>query len=181
MHTLMTTARHALGMLLLATSTACLAGNPAPPAQGPAPLFDPTVFFAGRTHGEGELHVRAGGSRALRVEGLGRTDADGAFQLDQTVTYADGAVETRTWHMRRVDAGHYAATLSDAKGEVQADASGNLFHLRYLIRQPAVYMEQWLYLAPDGQSVANQAQVTVLGVPWARLAETITRGTTRKE
>jgi len=168
-------------LLLLAVATGCLAGNPAPPAQTPAPLFDPTVFFAGPTHGEGALHVRAGSSRTLRVEGIGRTDADGAFQLDQTVTFADGAVETRTWRMRRVDAGHYAATLSDAKGEVQAETSGNRFHLRYLMRQPAVYMEQWLYLAPDGQSVANQAQVTVLGIPWARLAETITRGPIIKE
>jgi len=168
-------------ILLVAAATGCLAGNPTPPAQASAPLFDPTVFFAGATHGEGALHVRAASSRTLRVEGIGRTGADGVFQLDQNVTFADGAVETRTWRMRRVDAGHYAATLSDAKGEVLAETRGSLFHLRYLIRQPAVYMEQWLYLAPDGQSVANQAQVTVLGIPWARLAETITRGPIIKE
>ena len=59
--------------------------------------------------------------------------------------------------------------------EVRAESSGSLFHLRYLLRQPAVYMEQWLYLQPDGRSVANFAQVTVLGVPWVRLSETITR------
>ena len=172
--------RAALTVLLLA-ATSCLARNPAPPAQAPAPLFDPTVFFAGRTHGEGTLHVRVGSTRALQVEGIGRSAADGSFTLDQTVTYADGVVETRSWRMRRLDAGHYAATLSDARGAVQAEVRGNVFHLRYLIRQPAVYMEQWLYLAADGQSVANQAQVTVLGVPWARLAETITRRPTAGE
>lgn len=177
----MSTARYALALLLLVAVTACLADGPARPARVPAPLFDPTVFFAGRTRGEGNLNLRIGPTRALRVDGVGRTGADGTFELDQTVTYADGNVETRTWHMRRVDAGHYAATLSDAKGEVVAETSGNLFHLRYLMRQPAVYMEQWLYLAPDGQSVANQAQVTILGVPWARLAERITRVTDLKE
>lgn len=173
----MSTARHAVALLLLVAVTACLDDGPARRAPVRAPLFDPTIFFAGPTRGEGALHLRIGSTRALRVDGVGRTGTDGTFTLDQTVTYADGKVETRTWHMRRVDAGHYAATLSDAKGEVVAETSGNLFHLRYLIRQPAVYMEQWLYLAADGQSVANEAQVTILGIPWARLAERITRVT----
>lgn len=84
--------RHTVSVLLLAAVTGCLAGNPSPPALAPAPLFDPTLFFSGRTHGEGVLHVRAGSTRMLRVDGTGRTGADGAFQLDQTVTYADGAV-----------------------------------------------------------------------------------------
>ena len=181
MTTLALRAHRAVGAVLILASTSCLARNPAPPARVSAPLFDPTVFFAGRTHGEGILHVRAGSTRALQVEGVGRFTADGTFALDQTVTFASGVVETRTWRMRRLNAGHYAATLSDAKGEVQAEVRGNAFHLRYLIRQPAVYMEQWLYLAADGQSAANQAQVTVLGVPWARLAETITRRSTAGE
>lgn len=161
--------------------TACLPGFPAAPAPAPAPAesataqFDPTVFFAGRTHGEGTLHVRVGSDRTLTVEGTGHQGPDGAFVLDQRVTYDDGAVETRTWTLRRVDATHYTALLSDAKGEVTAEATGSTFHLRYLLRQPAVYMEQWLYLQPGGRSVLNRAQVTVLGVPWARLAETITR------
>ena len=162
-------------LALLALASGCLAGFPTTPTPQPQPGFDPTVFFAGHTHGEGTLDVRVGSDRTLSVEGIGRTDADGSFRLDQTITYGDGAVETREWHLRRVDAQHYTATLSDAKGDVSAETSGNLFHLRYLLRQPAVYMEQWLYLRPDGRSVDNQAQVTVLGVPWARLAETITR------
>ena len=177
----MGTVPFALGTLLLAGAASCFADYRTHPVQAPAPLFDPTTFFAGRTQGEGTLHLRTGSTRRLHVDGKGRTGPDGIFQLDQTVTYANGVVETRTWRMRRVDAGHYSATLSDAKGGVQAEAQGNLFHLRYLIRQPAIYMEQWLYLAPDGQSVANQAQVTVLGIPWVRLAETITRGTSLKE
>lgn len=156
----------------------CLASLPprAPPAA--QPLFDPTQFFAGHTHGEGRLDIRVGADRTLRVEGTGRTDADGRFRLDQTITFGDGTIETRVWFLRRVDATHFTATLSDAKGEVRAETNGARFHLRYLLRHPAVYMEQWLTLNTDGRTVDNQAQVTVLGVPWARLSETITRSDT---
>ena len=160
---------------LLCTTSGCLAGFPARPSTVPQPQFDPTEFFAGHTHGEGTLDMRVGTDRTLTVEGTGRREADGSFRLDQTVTYGDGGVETRSWLLRRSDATHYTATLSDASGPVDAEVEGNRFHLRYKIRNPAVYMEQWLWLRPDGRTVDNQAQVTVLGVPWARLAETITR------
>ena len=161
--------------LLLAVAGGCLGAFPPRPRVAAEPALDPTRFFAGHTHGEGTLDVRVGADRALRVEGMGRAEADGSFRLDQTITFGDGAVETRVWRLRRVDARHFTATLSDAKGEVRAESDGSRFHLRYLLRQPAVYMEQWLDLEPDGRTVANQAQVTVLGVPWARLSETITR------
>lgn len=139
------------------------------------PELSPEAFFAGRTEGEGTLTMRFRAPRPLRVEGIGQTEGDGTFRLDQQVTFADGAVERRTWRLRRTGRGEYRATLSDARGEVAAQASGNTFHLRYLLRRPAVYMEQWLYLQPDGRTVLNRATVTVLGIPWARLAETITR------
>jgi hypothetical protein len=58
---------------------------------------------------------------------------------------------------------------------VAAKVTGNRFHLRYLVRQPAVYMEQYLYLQPDGRTVLNLATIRVIGVPWARLTEEITR------
>ena len=164
-----------LAAVLLGALAGCLADFPSQPARATEPTFDPTAFFSGRTHGEGKLDVRMGADRALRVEGNGRPGADGSLDLDQTITFGDGTVETRTWRMRRVSAGRFSATLSDAQGEVSAESSGNLFHLRYLLRQPAIYMEQWLYLQPDGRSAENLAQVTVLGVPWARLTETITR------
>jgi hypothetical protein len=167
--------RGALAAALLCSAGGCLAGFPSRPEVMPQPAFDPIAFFTGRTHGEGTLDVRVGSDRTLTVEGTGRQQTDGSFRLDQTVTYADGAVETRTWQLRRTDATHFTATLSDASGPVEAEVEGNRFHLRYKIRNPAVYMEQWLYARPDGRTVDNLAQVTVLGVPWARLAETITR------
>lgn len=153
----------------------CLASLPPRAAPAAQPIFDPTQFFAGHTRGDGTLDFRFGASRTVRVAGIGRTQADGRFRLDQTITYGDSSVESRVWFLHRVDATHFTAALSDAKGEVQAETDGTRFHLRYLLRHPAVYMEQWLTLSADGRTVENQAQVTVLGVPWARLAETITR------
>ena len=103
------------------------------------------------------------------------SEPDGSFRVDQTIKYADGPVEARTWTVRRTDGNTYRGTISGAAGEVTAQTRGNVFHLRYLVRNPAVYMEQQLYLQPDGRSVINFATITVAGVPWARLAEQIVR------
>ncbi len=157
------------------TLPGCLPPSAARPAVSERPDFDPVAFFTGRTRGEGSFNIRFAARRALTVEGRGYQTADGGFTLDQTITYADGAVDSRKWVLHRRSATAYTATLSDADGEVNADVTGNLFHLRYRVRQPRVYMEQWLYLQPDGRSVVNFAQLTVLGIPWGRLSETITQ------
>lgn len=162
--------------LLLFVSSACLPGSPDHPGPAMQPELWPERFFAGTTRGEGTLAQRFRGTRTVHVVGTGGTERDGTFRLDQAVTFDDGTVESRTWRVRRTSAHEYLATLSDAEGEVKAEATGNSFHLRYLLRRPAVYMDQWLYLQPDGRTVLNRATVTVLGIPWARLAETITRG-----
>ena len=77
--------------------------------------------------------------------------------------------------MQRVDAHHYAATLTDASGPVKGEAYGNLFHLSYPMKTPlGGEMEQWLYLQPDGHTVVNEATVSVLGIVVAHLSERIT-------
>lgn len=156
----------------------CLSSAPPHPQPSAFPEFRPERFFSGRTEGEGRLSQRGRAEKALHVEGLGQMEADSTFRLDQTVTFRDGTTEKRTWHMRRVDAHKYSATLSDASGKVSAETNGNLFHLRYLLRQPAVFMEQWIYLEPGGRAANNDATITILGVPWARLSERITRSDT---
>lgn len=167
--------RFLISLCSLSLASACLPELAPRPAALGQPVFDPAVFFQGRTHGKGALAVRFGEPRTLSVEGEGKAQADGSFRLDQTVTWGDSTVEKRSWLLRKVDSTHYSATLSDAEGDVGAEVQGNLFHLRYLVRQPAVYIEQWLYLKAGGREVENRMQVTVLGMPWARMAETITR------
>ena len=158
--------------------TGCLSATPFRTESRSAPELRPELFFSGATHGEGSLSQRGKPTRRLSVEGFGASEADGSFRLDQTVTFADGTTERRTWHLRRSETGGtgaYTATLSDATGTVTGAAEGNEFRLRYLLRQPNVYMNQQLFLQPGGLTVLNVATVTVLGVPWARLSETITR------
>ncbi|MGI9090029.1 MAG: DUF3833 family protein [Gemmatimonadaceae bacterium] len=153
----------------------CLSASPLHTSATEAPEFRPEAFFAGVTHGEGTLVQRGKGPRKLRVEGLGQPEPGGTFRLEQTVTFDDGATERRTWHLRQMSAHTYMGIISDASGKVSAETKGNRFHLRYLLRKPAVYMEQYLYLQPDGRTVLNVATVTVIGIPWARLSEKITR------
>jgi len=160
----------------------CLTASPFQPEVVDTPEFQPEMFFAGKTTGDGTLVQHWKQPREFRVDGRGMKDAsDGSFVLEQNVTYDDGATEHRVWHLRQTGAHTYAATLSDASGAVTAETKGNTLHLHYLIRQPAVYMDQWLYLQPDGTTVLNVATVSVLCVPWARVSERITRAGTGEE
>jgi hypothetical protein len=169
------TVRRALAGTTLIAISGCLSASPFHTSATVEPELRPELFFAGSTHGVGTLDQRGKAPRKLRVEGLGRWDADSIFRLDQKVTFDDGATESRTWYLRRKGQSEYTGTLSDATGTVTAQTNGNVFHLRYLMRQPAVYMDQKLFLQANGRTVLNVATVSVLGVPWARLSETITR------
>ncbi len=153
----------------------CLAPLAPRPHSAAQPELDPVAFFTGPTRGEGTLNRRSTAGRQLTVDGVGRLLADSALQLDQTIMFHDGSVETRRWLLRRRGSNGYTATLSDASGAVSTDVAGNLLHLRYKIRWPRVYMEQWLYLDPDGRTLLNYAEVSVLGIAWLRLSERITR------
>ena len=145
--------------------------------EGGAPQMRPEIFFAGATDSSGVLESRSGApTRRLHVKGSGLALADGSFQLDQSVTFDQDAPQSRTWVMRRLDSHHYTATLTDASGAVEAEAYGDLFHLRYPMKSPfGGQMEQWMYLQPDGRTVMNEATVRVFGVVVAHLSERITQ------
>jgi len=145
------------------------------PVTAENPMLRFEVFFAGHTRGRGTLELLTGRRLSLQVAGHGYIQADGSFRLDQVVTDEEGMVERRTWRLVKRGQRTYTGTLSNADGLVVAEVSGNRFHLRYLVRQPAVYMEQYLYLQPDGRTILNLATITVIGQPWARLTEEITR------
>lgn len=136
----------------------------------------PEVFFAGTTTSSGVMENLSGApTRRLQVEGFGQVLPDGSLRLDQSVTFDQNKPEMRTWVMRRLDAHRYMATLTDASGAVDAEAYGNLFHLRYPMKTPfGGQMEQWMYLQPDGRTVMNVATVRVFGVAVAHVAERIT-------
>jgi hypothetical protein len=168
-----------IGLLLLLA--ACLGGckpvlAPETFAAG-TPEMRPEIFFAGATSSSGLLENFAGAPTArFHVEGSGQALPDGGFRLDQTITFDQEPPRTRTWLLRRLDEHRYTGSLTDARGPVTAEAFGDLLHLSYPMQTPfAGWMEQWLYLQPDGRTVVNEATVRVLGVVVARLSERITR------
>jgi len=165
----------ALALVAAALALAgCLPASARLGAPAAEPAFRPEAFFAGRTQGRGTLAVRGKRTREVRVESRGVADSDSTFRLDQTITFVGDRTYERTWVMQHLGDGRYASTLTDARGGVTAEASGNTFHIRYRLRNGAT-VDQWLRLRPGGQAADNVATVRVLGVPWARLTETITR------
>lgn len=137
----------------------------------------PEMFFEGTTVSSGVIQNRSGApTRRFKVEGRGTAMPDGTFRLEQNVSIEQQPTQNRIWVMRKVDAHHYTATLTDASGPVDAEAYGNLFHLRYPMKAPfGGQMEQWLYLQPGGLTVINEATVRVFGVVAAHLSERISR------
>lgn len=173
-HHLLATLRPCLLPAILLIS-GCLGAFQIPETPLQAPQFGPDVFFAGITHGDGTIATRGRATRHFIVAGLGHTETDGTFVLDQTVTYDDGSVEHRTFRLRQIGEHEYTGSLTGASNEVSARSDGNRFHARYTIRKPAVTMDQWLYLQEDGRTVSNRGTVSVLGIPVAHLSETIRR------
>lgn len=138
-------------------------------------MFRPEVFFAGPSHGDPVLKVRTKAPQQLHVESRGEAQPDGTFRLDQTVTHPDGRADERTWIMRPLGGGRYAATLTpDASGLVEAEVDGNTFRIRYPMGG-GLQMEQQIVLREGGQVADNVATVRMMGIPIARLTETITR------
>ena len=162
-----------LAALLSVGLGGCLSALPATrPAA--APVFQPDVFFAGRTEGLGTLDIRGQTPEVVRVQSLGTPEADGAFRLHQTIRRGDDAPSERTWMLRSTDGLHYTGSLTDAEGEVEATVEGNRLHIRYRMGSVTT-MTQDLTLQPGGQLALNLATVRVLGIPWARLNEQIRR------
>ncbi len=154
-------------------------GDNLPPSSfdGRRPLMRPEQFFDGATRSTGLLETSDGApSQRFTVEGRGRVLPDGRFQLDQTVVFEGKPATSRRWVMSRTDAHRYVASLTDAGGQVRAEAYGDLFHLTYPLKgAPLGGMEQWLYLQPDGCTVVNEAVVRVAGLTVRRLSERISR------
>ena len=143
-----------------------------PAAAAPA-AFRPDLFFAGRTQGRGTVKIATSSRpRILEVEGVGRTEADGVLVLDQLVRL-DGKATRRSFRIRRAADGSWEGTLTDAAGPVAASVAGDTLRLSYRMKRAGMRMNQTLTLLPGGRTVLNRARVTMLGVPVARIEETI--------
>lgn len=138
------------------------------------PDFDALAFFAGPTEGRGQLRVVMHHAQPLTVHGRGTIAPDGTLVLDQAVEQEGKPTRHRQWYIRATAPGHYAGTLTDAVGPIAGETIGDRLHLTFRMKG-GLAVEQWLTLAPNGQSARNVMRVRKLGLVVARLDETIRR------
>ena len=141
------------------------------PAPAPAPRFDPLSFFEGRTQGVGRFKVVLRAGQDVRVEGRGRMEGD-TLVLDQVVTREGTGPKPRQWRIRRTAPGRYTGTLTDAKGPITGEATGDRLHLAFT-STGGYRIDQWLQLSADGRSAQNRLVAKRFGVTVAHLDETI--------
>ena len=159
--------------VLVAAALLATLPSAAPAQSQTARGFDPVVFFTGRTTGEGRLKKLFSSAQATHVSGLGRIEG-GVLVLDQNVTIAGEKPRDRQWRLRAVSPGHWAGSLSDARGPVNASAAGAVLTIAYTSNE-GMGIVQSVTLAADGRSARNLMKVRKLGMTVATLDETITR------
>lgn len=164
----------AAGLLALALAGCVSGAAPEVPTSGPP--FDFESFFEGQTISTATLRTIGGGERRLAVDGVGVKNPDGAFSLKQTIRWADGDVDRRTWRMRRLGQDRIEAEVEGVRGLAFGRVMGPTFTVSYTFDEgPGIRMQHWMTLQPDGRSVRNIAVGRVFGVPVARLDETFRR------
>lgn len=158
---------------LIAPLLLLVAAAPDTDLAAPKPVFDPAIFFTGRTEGHARLKQLFHSAKPVHVIGNGRVER-GTLILDQMVTQQGKKPERRQWRIREISPGRYAGTLSDATGPVAGDVSGNCLHLAYPMKG-GLKVEQRIYLQPGGRTALNRMKISKLGVTVASIAETISR------
>jgi hypothetical protein len=164
-----------IGMILLVgAGPATWSASTALPAEpGSTAAFDPIAFFTGRTHGDGALDTLLSRPVKVTVESVGQRQGD-TLTLDQTIREGDKPPRVRRWTMRRVAAGSYTGTLTDAVGPVQVTVTGPRASIKYRMRN-GLRVDQQLTLQSDDRIVINLMRVQKLGVQVATLKETISK------
>lgn len=151
-----------------------LAGLSAVSASAQAPTLLPERFFIGRTEGNGTLKVLLKRSQAVKVQGVGRMEGD-TLILDQVVRVTGEPLERRQFRMRKVSAGHYTGTATDADGPIAGRIADNQLHLTYRLKKQKLDVEQWIAMHPDGRTATNRMTLHKLGLKVGTLNETIRR------
>jgi hypothetical protein len=140
------------------------------PAAAPATPLE--RFFVGATEGSGTVQVVLSGRHTMRDRSRGRMDADGALLLDQIVEEEGKPARKRSWRLVRSGANRITGTISDARGPVAGELSGNSLHLRYRMAEgPTV--EQWITLQPGGRTATNRMTFHRFGMKVATVESVI--------
>lgn len=129
-------------------------------------------FFVGATEGTGTVNVMLSGSHKLRDRSRGRIDKDGALILDQVVEEEGKPARRRTWRLVRAGGNRVTGTISDVRGAVAGELTGDSLHLRYRMKEgPSV--EHWIALQPGGRTASNRMVFRKFGLKVATVESTI--------
>ena len=164
-------------LLSLLTLLSACGGAPAPERYADRePVFDPQIFFAGRTLASGVFETRSGDPKRRFTQVIdGRMEGD-TLVIDQVFTYEDGEIEPRTWRLTRIDERTYSATSEAAAGPGTGRVYGDVFLWEWTyMASPGnplanLQVKQWMYLQ-DERHATNRAIVTKLGVQVAQVTE----------
>lgn len=137
-----------------------------------APAAGMEQFFVGRTEGSSTVRVVLSGRHGVTDRGRGWMEGR-TLVLQQEVHEEGKPARTRTWRLTRAgDA--ISGTISDARGPVTGEVSGNVVHLRYTSAEgPSV--EQWIAFHPNGRTAANRMIFRRFGLQVAELQGYIQR------
>ncbi len=167
------------GIAVLLAAGLCACAQPMPIAHfaGSGPQLDPVRFFTGHVRSWGVIENRSGApTSTLATQCDGTLEPDGSLHMVQRLTYGDGEVKMRDWHMRRIAPGRFEATANDMVGTGHGESAGRAFHLHWaLAAQPGdpfanVWLSQWMYLMDSG-TVVNRTIISKLGVIVAEATE----------
>lgn len=130
-------------------------------------------FFIGTTEGSGTVQMIASGRHGVTDRSEGRKDASGALLLDQTVEEEGKPARRRSWRLVREGDNRITGTISDVKGTVEGELTGDTIHLRYRMKDgPSV--KQSISIQPGGRTAKNRMTYHRFGLKVATV-ETVIR------
>lgn len=125
--------------------------------------LDPMRFFEGRTESIGTVKIAMQKPFRSRAIGKGEILPDGSLRLVQRIEDQGQLPRERRWRIRKIDAGRYSGTMSEAKGPVTVEEIGGRYRFRFRM-ESSVSVEQWLTPAPGNRSAQSKITIRKYGV-----------------
>lgn len=142
--------------------------------QAPAVAQGPEQFFVGRTAGSGTVSIALSGRHVVRDHSTGRIEGGNVLILNQVVEEQGKPARNRTWRLVRAADNRITGTISDARGPVTGQVTGNVIHLNYQsVEGPSV--EQWIALDPAHRIARNRMVFRRFGLTVATVESVIWR------
>ena len=124
---------------------------------------DPMHFFEGHTESIGTVKIAMQKPFRSRAVGKGEILPDGSLHLVQRIEDQGQLPKERRWRIRKVAAGRYSGTMSEAKGPVTVEEIGGRYRFRFRM-EGSVLVEQWLTPAPNYRSADSKVTIRNYGV-----------------